>query len=191
MHSTFLLSFMSWLLSSESCCLHAALQYPWIGDLGSAAQMNSFQVCFCVADVVVNIPAEQKVLVKSDNGKEYAITLLNGKLDVNALKEQFDLEGLALTMLDGIPIYDTYGLSGHMFNGDIKAETTLKPGEVNCLVYCSVCTMTGLAMPSSAAHSNCTTDVCACNVSHIMSTHIMSTNILSACRNEVYKSISR
>jgi len=141
------------------------------------------ETCLCIADVVVNVPTEQKVLVRSDHGKEYAITLLSGKLDVNALKEQFSLEGLALTMLDGIPIYDSYGLSGHIFNGDIMAQTTLKPGEVKCLVYCSICMRTGLAMLSIAAHS--TIHVCACN-----GFYITSINILSACRNKVHQSIS-
>ncbi len=84
---------------------------------------------------MADVPTKQKVVVKSDTGREYAITLLNGKLDVDALKEQFSLEGLASTMLDGIPIYDSHELSGHIFTGDIMAQTTLKPGEVKCLVY--------------------------------------------------------
>ena len=137
------------------------------------------EMCLCTADVVVDVPTEQKVLVKSGNGKECIITLLSGK---NALNEQFGLEGLALTML-GIPIYDSYGLSGHIFHGDIMAQTTLKPGEVKRLLYCSICMRIGLALLSIAAHS--TKHVYACN-----NLHITSTNILSACRNEVYQSIS-
>ena len=140
------------------------------------------EMCLCIATVVVDVSIEQKVLVKNGNGKEYVITLLNGKLDVNALKEQFGLEGLALTML-GIPIYDSYGLSGHIFDGDIMAQTTLKPGEVKCLLFCSICMRIGLALLPIAAHS--TKHVYACN-----DLYITSTNILPACRNGVYQSIS-
>ncbi len=72
---------------------------------------------------MVNVPAEEKVVVKADHGKDYLVTLLDGKLDVRALKEQLDLEGLALTKLNGsIPMYDDNGMSRTVFSGNIKAK---------------------------------------------------------------------
>ena len=82
------------------------------------------------ADAIVNMPAEQEVAVRIEDGSTYTVILFNGRLDVKAFKERLADEGLILKALNGaVPAYDSTGLSRTLFSGDIKGDTQAKQGK--------------------------------------------------------------
>ncbi|KAL0018480.1 hypothetical protein WJX77_008950 [Trebouxia sp. C0004] len=75
---------------------------------------------------------QQQVCVQIEDGRSYPVMLYDGRLDVDALKEQLADEGLLSTRLNGtLPNCDR-SVSRAAFTGDIRGQTKLKKGKVAC-----------------------------------------------------------
>ena len=77
---------------------------------------------------------QQQVCVQIEDGRSYPVMLYDGRLDVDAVKEQLANDNLLLTRLDGIiPSCDRSGMSRAAFTGDIRGQTKMKKGKAACL----------------------------------------------------------
>ena len=89
----------------------------------------------CCADIAINMGNQQQVCVRTEDGRSYPVMLFDGRLDVDASKEQLANEGLLLTRLNGtIPSCDRSGMSRAAFTGDIRGQNKLKKGKAACLL---------------------------------------------------------
>ena len=85
------------------------------------------------ADIAINMGNQQQVCVQIQDGRSYPVMLYDGRLDVDALKEQLADEGLLSTRLNGtLPNCDR-SVSRVAFTGDIRGQTKLKKGKAACL----------------------------------------------------------
>lgn len=103
----------------------------------------------------IDIPSEQEVLVKIEDGREYPAILFGGRLDVGFLRDQLAQDGLVLTKLsDQVPYCDANGLSRAVFTTTIiKAQTTRHPGELRKLLHLFLYMHIG--MPCNAVQAHC------------------------------------
>lgn len=87
-------------------------------------------------DIAINMGNQQQVCVRTEDGRSYPVMLFDGRLDVDASKEQLANEGLLLTRLNGtIPSCDRSGMSRAAFTGDIRGQNKLKKGLKSAKAY--------------------------------------------------------
>lgn len=87
-------------------------------------------------DIAVNMGNQQQVCVQIEDGRSYPVMLYDGRLDVDAVKEQLANDNLLLTRLDGIiPSCDRSGMSRAAFTGDIRGQTKMKKGLKSAKAY--------------------------------------------------------
>lgn len=102
--------------------------------LQSLVQLNA--VSCSNRDIAINMGNQQQVCVRTEDGRSYPVMLFDGRLDVDASKEQLANEGLLLTRLNGtIPSCDRSGMSRAAFTGDIRGQSKLKKGLKSAKAY--------------------------------------------------------